>query len=39
MKTMVRLAALLALFTLVPVLQPSLDAQLPSEADARFAGL
>ena len=32
-------AALLALFTLVPVLQPGADAQLPAAPDDRFAGL
>ncbi len=32
-------AALLALFSLVPVLQPPVDAQLPAAADDRFAGL
>ncbi len=40
MKVRLRLAAiLLAAFTLVPVLQPSLDAQLPAAPDDRFAGL
>ena len=32
-------ALLLALFTLVPVLQPGADAQLPGVPDDRFAGL
>jgi len=32
-------ALLLAVFTLVPVLQPSVDAQLPNAADDRYAGL
>ena len=32
-------ALLLALFTLVPVLQPSVDAQLPAAPDDRYAGL
>ena len=32
-------ATVLALFTLVPVLQPPVDAQLPAAADDRFAGL
>jgi hypothetical protein len=32
-------AGLLALFTLIPALQPRLDAQLPSAPDDRFAGL
>src|SRR6185295_5555517 len=32
-------AALLAVFTLLPVLQPSVDAQLPAAADDRYAGL
>jgi hypothetical protein len=32
-------SALLALFTVVPVLQPSVDAQLPNAPDDRFAGL
>jgi hypothetical protein len=37
---MTRLAALLLIvFILVPGLQPSVDAQLPSQPDARFAGL
>ena len=33
------LLVLLALFTLIPVLQPSVDAQLPAEPDQRYAGL
>ena len=33
------IAALLALFILVPVLQPGADAQLPGAPDDRFAGL
>jgi len=36
---MKRLLAACALFTLVPVLQPSVDAQLPDVPDERFAGL
>ncbi|HMF96768.1 MAG TPA: hypothetical protein VKE96_20860, partial [Vicinamibacterales bacterium] len=32
-------AVLLAAFTLIPVLQPSVDAQLPTAADDRYAGL
>ena len=32
-------AILLAAFTLVPVLQPSLDAELPAARDDRYAGL
>ena len=32
-------ALLLAVFTLMPVLQPSVDAQLPAAADDRYAGL
>ena len=40
MKVRLRLAAiLLAAFTLVPVLQPGLDAQLPAAPDDSFAGL
>jgi len=32
-------AVLLALFTIVPALQPRVDAQLPNAPDDRFAGL
>ena len=33
------IAALMGLFTLMPALQPSVDAQLPAAPDDRFAGL